>query len=135
MYLFDTDVLSHVMKPAPPAELQEKFYAVLVRRQFTSSINLGELVFGAIRKGSRKLMEQIEELVVANLSVLPFDAEAARRYGQTRAELERRGMSPGDADLRIAAIALSRGLIVVTGNTKHFERVPELSVENWLRPE
>jgi len=46
--------------------------------------------------------------------------------------LEQRGTPIGDADLRIAAIALSRGLIVVTGNVREFQRVPGLQVENWL---
>ena len=57
---------------------------------------------------------------------------AARRYGEVRTELERRGTPLGDADLRIAAIALARGLTVVTGNIRHFQRVPGLQVENWL---
>lgn len=67
-----------------------------------------------------------------NLPVLPFDASAARRYGEVRAELERRGTPIGDADLRIASIALDRDLTVVTGNVRHFEKVPGLAVENWL---
>ena len=47
--------------------------------------------------------------------------------------LESRGTPVGDADLRIGAIALTRGLMVVTGNVRHFERIPGLAVENWLR--
>jgi len=86
----------------------------------------------AKKKGSSGLMQQVEDRVVSYLPMLPFDADAARRYGDIRAELERRGTPIGDADLRIASIALARGLIVVTGNTKHFERVPDLVVENWL---
>ena len=64
--------------------------------------------------------------------MLPFDVAAARRYGEVRAELERLGTPLAEADLRIGAIALSRGLTVVTGNVRHFQRIPELSVENWL---
>jgi tRNA(fMet)-specific endonuclease VapC len=71
-------------------------------------------------------------LLLANLAVLPFDAAAARICGGLRAELERRGSPIGDADTRIASIALANGLTVVTGNVRHFQRVPELSVENWL---
>jgi tRNA(fMet)-specific endonuclease VapC len=70
--------------------------------------------------------------LLAHLSVLPFDAEAARRYGEARAFLERQGTPVGDADLRIAAIGLARGLTLITGNVRHFERVPGLAVENWL---
>ena len=68
-----------------------------------------------------------------NLSVLPFDVAAAHRYGEMRAELERRGTPLGEADLRIGAIALTHGLTVVTGNVRHFQRITNLSVENWLQ--
>ncbi len=53
-------------------------------------------------------------------------------FGYKRAGMERRGTPLGEADLRIGAIALSRGLTVVTGNVRHFQRIPDLSVENWL---
>ena len=74
----------------------------------------------------------IEETITGNLAVLPFDEGAARQYGQLRAQLEQQGTPIGDADMRIAAIALANDLTVVTGNVRHFERVPSLVVENWL---
>lgn len=132
MYLLDTDILSNLMKRKPSLRLQARVASLPADAQFSSSITLGELVFGAKKKGSSGLMQQVEDRVVSYLPMLPFDADAARRYGDIRAELERRGTPIGDADLRIASIALARGLIVVTGNTKHFERVPDLVVENWL---
>lgn len=132
MYLLDTDILSNLMKRKPSVNLQARVATVPADAQFSSSITLGELIFGARKKGSSNLMQQVEDRVVSYMPMLPFDADAARRYGDIRAELERRGTPIGDADLRIASIALARGLIVVTGNTKHFERVPDLVVENWL---
>lgn len=132
MYLLDTDILSNLMKRTPSGSLKTRMASVPASSQFTSSITLGELVFGAKKKGSGRLMQKVEQRVVSVLPVLPFDADAARRYGEVRAELERRGTPIGDADLRIASIALARGLIVVTGNVKHFERVPDLTVQNWL---
>ena len=132
MYLFDTDVLSNLIRRSPSSKLTAKVYSTPVQSQFTSSITLGELMYGARKKGSDRLLMQVEQLVTANLPILPFDADAAARYGEIRADLERRGTPIGDADLRIAAIALVRGLVVVTGNTKHFGRVHDLPVENWL---
>jgi tRNA(fMet)-specific endonuclease VapC len=78
------------------------------------------------------LLDRPERVLPAHLPVLPFDAAAARRDGEVRARLERLGPPIGDADLRIAAIALARGLTVVTANARHFQRVPGLTVENWL---
>ena len=132
MYLFDTDVLSNLMKRAPSHDLLRRVGSVPVGSQFTSSITLGELIYGARRRGSGNLLDKIEELVAAKLPILPFDAEAARRYGELRADLERQGTPIGDADIRIAAIAHVRRLTVVTGNVRHFQRIPSLTVENWL---
>ena len=74
-------------------------------------------------------MEKIEERVAAKLLIFPFGADAARPYGEIRAELERQGTPIGDADVRIAAIALVRRLIVVTGNIRHFRKILHLIVE------
>jgi tRNA(fMet)-specific endonuclease VapC len=60
-----------------------------------------------------------------------FDSEAARSYGEVRADLEKRGKIIGPLDLLIAAHALSLGVILVTNNTSEFTRVKNLSVEDW----
>ena len=131
MYMLDTDILSDLMKRTPSPELQEKVRTVPVEEQFTSSITLGELIYGAQKKRSERLLSQVRR-IVANLQILPFSSSAAAVYGQVRAELEAAGNPIGEADTRIAAIALERGLIVVTGNVRHFGRVRDLPVENWL---
>lgn len=134
MYLLDTDILSNLMKRTPSSTLVAKVASVSAEQQFTSSITLGELVYGThrMRERTASLMEKIEATLLPNLPVLAFDAAAAQRYGKVRAELERLGTPIGDADTRIAAIALSNDLKVVTGNERHFQRVPELGIENWL---
>ena len=132
MYLFDTDTLSNLMKKAPSGNLVSRMRTLPVRQQFTSSITLGELIFGAQKKGSSRLLAEIHWLVTSNLPILPFDADAATRYGEVRANLEKQGATIGDADIRIASIALARGLTVVTRNLRHFQRVPDLKVQNWI---
>lgn len=133
-YLFDTDTLSELLRRAPSPALLRRLAATTLDDQATSSVTLGELLYGAhrLREHAADLVERIEQTLIPNLTVLPFDADAARAYGALRAGLERAGMPIGDADMRIASIALDRDLIVVTGNVRHFERVPSLGVENWL---
>ena len=134
MYLLDTDILSNLLKRTPSTVLISKLASIPPEQQFTSSITLGELIYGAYRlgAGADRLLERLDETLPPNLPALPFDGAAARRYGEVRAELEHRGTPLGDADLRIGAIALARGLTVVTGNVRHFQRIPDLLVENWL---
>ena len=135
MYLLDSDILINLIRRAPSTVLIAKLASVPPEQQFTSSITLGELVYGAYKLQARTdvLLQQLEESLLPNLPVLPFDSAAAQRYGEVRAELERRGMGLGDADLRIGCIALVRGLTMVTGNVRHFQRIPGLTVENWIR--
>jgi len=134
MYLLDTDILSNLLRRSPSPALITRLAKVPPEQQVTSSITLGELVYGAYRLEDRAgvLLQRLDETLLPNLPVIPFDASAARRYGETRAELERLGTPIGDADLRIASIALDRDLTVVTENVRHFEKVPGLPVENWL---
>ena len=134
MYLLDTDILSNLLKQTPSTALIAKLASIPPEHQFTSSITLGELIYGANRARERTpaLIERIESRLLPNLPPLPFDGAAARRYGEVWAELEHRGTPISESDLRIGAIALARGLTVVTGNVRHFRRIPELSVENWL---
>ena len=134
MFLLDTDILSNLLKPMPSARPIVKLASVPPEEQFTSSITLGELIYGAYRQTTRAavLLGQIDNTPLPNLPILPFNDAAARRYGQLRTQLERQGTPIGDADVRIAAIALAGGYTMVTGNVRHFQRVPGLTVENWL---
>ncbi len=54
------------------------------------------------------------------------------RFGVLKTELEAAGTPLADADLLIAGTALEHGMTLVTGNTKHFTRIPALQLENWF---
>ena len=133
MFLFDTDTLSQVMKRQPLPSLLARMVAIPWDEQFTSAVTVGEMVFGAQRSPRREyLLRQLEELLWPNLRILPFDHDAAKTYGRLRADLERAGTPLAEPDLRIGAIALTRDLTLVTGNTRHFSRISSLRVENWM---
>jgi tRNA(fMet)-specific endonuclease VapC len=132
MYCFDTDTLSAVIRRDPPLHLVRRLAQVPPTEQATTTINLGELLYGATKRGSERLTRQVREVVSTATSIIPFDEEAAEVYGPLRARLESEGRRLDEPDLRIASIALSRELTVVTGNVRHFGRVPDLAVENWL---
>ena len=135
MFLFDTDTLSQVLRRDPPPSLLVRMAAVPLEEQFTTAITVGEMVYGAERSSRREyLLRQFEERLWPVVRVLPFDLAAGETYGRLRAELERSGTPLAEPDLRIAAIALTRNLTVVTGNVRHFSRVAGLQVENWIQP-
>jgi predicted nucleic acid-binding protein len=135
VYCFDTDVLSATMRREPDLALVRRLAQLPPSEQFTTAITLGELLYGAERRGSDRLREAVRGLVAGALTVLPFDEAAADIYGPLRARLEASGEPLDEPDLRIASIALARDLTLVTANVRHFDRVPDLRVENWLLPE
>ena len=97
-----------------------------------STIVLGELYCGAFR--SQRVAQNLEVLAefVAGIEVIPFDTEAARVYGILCAELLRIGRPTGEKDALIAAIAKRHGATLVTHNTRHFQHIADLSLEDWL---
>lgn len=80
---------------------------------------------------SRKNEQALLRFLVP-LSILPFGAAAASKYGEIRAYLQSGGTPIGPLDMLIAAHARSEGMTLVTNNVREFERVPDLEVENWV---
>jgi tRNA(fMet)-specific endonuclease VapC len=128
-YLFDTDAISELLKPRPAASYVRWLMAVPREEQYTSAVVVGELYQGAFRSSAvARHLENIEKRVLPSVTVLSYDAAAARVYGEIRARLEAAGRPLADADLQIAATALLHDLELVTGNVKHFERVSQLRI-------
>ena len=133
MFLFDTDTLSQVLKRDPSPSLLARLATVPTEEQFTSAITVGEMVYGAHRSDRREyLLRQFEERLWPMTQILPFDRAAGEIFGRVRAEMDRAGTPLAEPDLRIAANALTHNLTMVTGNVRHFARVAELRVENWI---
>ena len=98
----------------------------------TTAISVAELTHGANRSQRRDDNLARLEVFLSALSILPFDEAAGRRFGGLKAELEARGEPLDDLDLQIASIAIETNSALLTNNTKHFKRVSELHLLNWL---
>lgn len=132
-YLFDTDAISEVLKPRPAAGYVSWLASIPREEQFTSAVVVGELYKGAFRSSAvARHLENVDRRVLPALTVLSYDVPAARVYGQVRAQLESAGRPLADADLQIAATAILHDLELVTGNVKHFRRVPGLRISPVL---
>jgi predicted nucleic acid-binding protein len=128
-YLFDTDAISEALRSRPNAGYLEWLLTIPRNEQYTSAVVVGELFKGAFRSPARdRHLSNIDERVLPAVTVLPFDVAVARVFGRIRAGFEESGKPVPDADIQIAATALYHNLELVTGNLKHFKRIPELSV-------
>jgi tRNA(fMet)-specific endonuclease VapC len=118
-----------------PAERRRLAWLEWVPREekFTNAVVLGELYEGAFRSHDAvRHLRNVEKRVLPALTVLSFDLEAARVFGQIAAALNRIGRPVADADLQIAATAIRHDLALVTGNIRHFARIPGLRIEPAL---
>ncbi|HET9679554.1 MAG TPA: type II toxin-antitoxin system VapC family toxin [Gammaproteobacteria bacterium] len=131
-YLLDTNILSAVIKQ-PQGNLAEKVAAQRPDTLCTSIIVAGELRYGTIKKGSKRLTARVNQ-VLESIPVLPLEYGVHEHYGKIRVALEKAGQPIGHNDLLIAAHARSQGLILVSDNVGEFSRIEGLQLENWLRP-
>ncbi len=130
LYSLDTNILSDLVR-YPQGVVAKKIAVVGENETCISIIVAAELRFGAAKRNSARLSNQVETILAAML-VVPFDMPTDREYAKLRQLLESSGNSIGPNDLLIAAQARANGQILVTNNVREFTRVPSLQVENWL---
>jgi tRNA(fMet)-specific endonuclease VapC len=131
MYLLDTNMVSDLVR-VPRGRVAQRVQAVGEANVCTSIVVAAELRYGAAKKGSARLTEQLEAVLGA-LNVLPLEEPADETYGSIRTRLERAGQPIGANDLLIAAQTVALGHTLVTDNEREFTRVQGLACENWLR--
>ena len=129
-FMLDTNIIAYARNNRPEDVLQR----LLQHRPediCISAITLAELEYG-VYNSLRPEQNQLALMTfLSSIAVVPFDADAAREYGLIRADLKKKGTLIGANDLLIAAHARALGVTLVTNNTREFERVEGLKVENW----
>jgi len=129
-YMLDTDTCSYIMKRSSDAVLK-RLQNVPVNDVCISVITKSELLFGVEMSPRREQDEAALSAFLRYVEVLDFRDEASADYARIRADLKKTGTMIGANDLFIAAHARCLGLTLVTNNTREFERVNDLSMENW----
>lgn len=126
-YLLDTCICIALLKKNP--YVINRLRNVGVSNCKISDITLAELYFGAYKSGRK---EHFDDVIEISHLFEQYHIFYLKKYGELRWFLEKRGIRIDDMDLFVAATALEENLIVVTGNVKHFDRIPGLTVENWM---
>jgi len=132
-FMLDTDTCSYIMKRSHPLVLK-RLQSVSVDDVCMSVVTKAELLYGVELSPRRAHDASALAAFLPYVEALELDEGAALDYAQIRADLKRRGAMIGANDLFIAAHARALGVTLVTNNTAEFERVRDLTLENWTLP-
>ena len=127
-----TNICIYLIKKRPPKVL-ERFREHSPQDVAISTITLFELEYGVEKSQYRQRSEDALAKFLLPLSLIDLDRSAAMEAATIRAQLEKAGMPIGPYDLLIAGLALSRDMTLVTNNSKEFERIHHLRLENWVK--
>lgn len=129
-YMLDTNICIYVIMHKPDKVIKN-FLAHDSEEICISAITYAELMHGVEKSMAVERNRIAMSLFLSPFTILQFDERAAEEYGRIKAELQKAGTPIGPMDTLIAGHAKSRGLIIVTNNTREFSRVAGLTVEDW----
>ena len=130
MYLLDTNICIFLIKKKNPL-LIEKLKKYYNKGIFISSLTLAELEYGVENSDHKEKnrLSLIEFLTI--FEILNFEQKDTQSYGMIKSDLRKLGKMIGAIDALLAAQSISRNLIFITNNTKEFERINNLRIEDW----
>ena len=132
LYLLDTNIVSYFVKGISASLVQRMQVGLDAQDIAISAVTRAELRYGL------EIMDQFDkrrkriDLLLTELPALSWGLDAADAYGRLKTYLRRNGTPVGDFDTQIAAHALAEKLTLVTHNTRHFEKIPALKIEDWM---
>ena len=129
-YMLDTNICIFIIR-----KKSQKVIDRLIKHEpediCISAVTYAELMHGVEKSAAVEKNRAILTQLLSNIEIMDFDDKAAQEYGMIRAKLEPQGNPIGPLDTMIAGHARSLGYILVTNNTKEFNRVDNLLVEDW----
>lgn len=138
-YLLDTDITSYLLKRNHPhhKKLLKRLLSISPISIAISTITVSELISGIKQipdqniTHKHRVTEALNHFITA-MNVVDLTLTSAMIYGEIRSQLKMKGKDIGAMDCLIAAHALSEKRILVTNNIKHFSRIKNLELENWI---
>lgn len=131
LHMLDTDTTSYLIKGKSPT-IKARLEALVPSMVCISVMTRAELQYGLKRLPAGHRLHLAVRQFLKIVRILPWDAEAADWYAEIRHQLISAGQPIGELDMMIAAHALSTGAVLVTNNSRHYERIAApLILENW----
>ena len=129
-FLIDTNILIYRLKNL--GNVNDNFLKYKDEQMSVSVVSYGELIFGAMKsKSVEKNLETVKN-IKSIFPLIDITSDIMEIFGKIKAYIQKIGKPVDDMDLLISATAISKGMTLVTHNTKHFENIPNLKLEDWF---
>lgn len=129
-YLLDTNICVYWLKGN--SAIEHKITAIGLDRLALPFITVSELFYGAYKSQKTEANLQLVRELTTQLETIESDNNICELFGELKARLAKSGQLIDDADLFIASCAIVNDMTLVTNNTRHFERITGLKIENWI---
>ncbi len=129
-YLLDTDTCIYWLNGREV--VRNKILSIGLNNVSICSISVAELYYGAYNSSRVEGNLTHAERFIQNITVIPLDNDSLKIFGELKAKLRKLGQPVADFDLLIASVALAENLVLVTNNTRHYERITGIKLENWM---
>jgi predicted nucleic acid-binding protein len=130
MILIDTDVCIEILRGNKKVINNRNKIEEPISVSF---MTVAELFYGAENSGNTSHNNSIVEEFLLTLYIIESDFRIMKRFGLIKAELKKNNNLLPDADIIIAATAIEKCNLLITGNVDHFKRIEGLKLENWIR--
>lgn len=132
LHMLDTNIVSYIIKGHSP-NVEKELSNIPPEMTCISVITQAELLYGLKKLPATNRLHIAVRQFLKIISVLSWDSDASGFYAEIRHQLTTDGQGIGEMDMMIAAHSLSAGAILVTNNTRHFDRIKlPLTLKNWI---
>ena len=128
-YILDTNICIYYIKGKHNLNL--KFERINRDQLFISEITLAELTFGVEHSSNPEKNRLVLENFLSGVQILPI-LDAIEIYAKEKSRLRKLGRPVDDFDLLIGSSAIANNMVLVTNNVKHFDRLQNILLENWI---
>ena len=128
-YLLDTDIVVFFLRNKK--NIAEHLALLSPNDIFVSEVTVAELEYGNRCSGRYEDNKWMVDRFLSSVNIVPF-SDAIHLYAEERYRLRMLGQSIEDFDLLIGCTAVSNNLIMVTNNAKHYSRIKDIRIDNWV---
>lgn len=129
MFCLDTNIVIDIFRGDDA--LKKRMMQFQGQRFAITSITLCELFKGAWKSRDKEKAVELITDFYKSVELLEFDIASASLFGLNQSILEKKGSKIPEADLMIASLAMANNRILITRDSRHFKKIPELNFEKW----